>query len=372
MKKTLYLFTLLFASALLLALGMGSNTGKAAAHMATPTPTPSATPVAPSVVSPAVTPTPLPLNGDDIIKIDTELVNISVRVIDRNNRSINGLQQGDFKVLEDGKPQQIDFFSKGEVPTNYGLVIDNSGSMRQQLDKVIEAGKVLVGTNRQDDETMIVRFVSRDNIEIAQPFTPSKADLNDALDNLFIEGGQTAIIDAVYLAVENIDQYEKSKGPNDRKRRALVLVSDGEDRNSYYNEKQLFELLKESEVQIYVIGFTDDLGSSGGFISKSPQDKAKSFLTRMATETGGKAYFPASPSELPALAQEISNELRTQYSIGYIPSNDAHDGTFRSIKVAVADGPRGEKRIAVTRAGRTAEGGVQQQQKPAKPANSKP
>ena len=372
MKKTLYLFTLVFAGAVIAALGVGANVSNAATASAAPTPTPAAMPSGTQpVITAAVTPTPLPLNGDEVIKIDTELVNISVRVIDRNNRSINGLQQGDFKVLEDGKPQQIDFFSKGEVPTNYGLVIDNSGSMRQQLDKVIEAGKVLIGTNRPDDETLVIRFVGRDNIEIAQPFTSSKADLNDALDNLYIQGGQTAIIDAVYLAVENIDQYEKAKGPNDRKRRALVLVSDGEDRNSYYNEKQLFELLKESEVQIYVIGFTDDLASSGGFISKSPQDKAKAFLTRMATETGGKAYFPASPSELPSLAQEISNELRTQYSIGYIPSNDARDGTFRSIKVVVNDGPKGEKRIAVTRAGRTAEGGSPQQMAP-KPANAKP
>lgn len=368
-KKFLYLFTLVFACAAAASL-MGAATSTSASAKPTPTPqsvSPATTTTPPAVVT--VTPTPLPLNGDDVIKIDTELVNISVRVVDRNNRSINALQQSDFKVFEDGKPQQIDFFSRGEVPTNYGLVIDNSGSMRQQLDKVIEAGKVLVGTNRPDDETLVIRFVGRDNIEIAQPFTSSKADLNDALDNLYIQGGQTAIIDAVYLAVENIDQYEKSKGPDDRKRRALVLVSDGEDRNSYYNEKQLFELLKESEVQIYVIGFTDDLGSGGGFISKSPQDKAKSFLTRMATETGGKAYFPASPAELPSLAQEISNELRTQYSIGYIPSNDAHDGTFRSIKVAVADGPKGEKRIAVTRAGRTAEGGTQ---RPApKPINAK-
>jgi Ca-activated chloride channel family protein len=133
-------------------------------------------------------------------------------------------------------------------------------------------------------------------------------------------------------------------------------VTDGEDRNSYYNEKQLFELLKESEVQIFVIGFVDDLSKEGGFISKSPQAKAKDFLERIAKESGGKAYFPRTTAELPNLAREISSELRTQYSIGYIPSNDRKDGTYRSIKVAVDDGPNKEKRIAVTRAGRTAEG----------------
>jgi Ca-activated chloride channel family protein len=296
-------------------------------------------------------------DSDEIIKVDTELVNLNVRVIDRNNRPINTVQQRDFKIYEDGVPQKIDFFSRAEVPTNYALVIDNSGSLRQQLDKVVEAGKILVNANRPDDETMLIRFVGKEKIEIKQEFTPSKEDLIYELDNLYIEGGQTAIIDAVYLAVENVDEYERSKKFENSKRRALVLVSDGEDRNSYYNEKQLFELLRESEVQIYVIGFVGDLSKEGGFISKSPQGKAKDFLERIAKETGGKAWFPGSASELPELAREISSELRTQYSIGYIPSNDRRDGTYRSIKVAVDDGPNNQKRIAVARAGRVAEGG---------------
>ena len=317
----------------------------------TPTPTPSTAPV---LIKPTPKPTETP---DEIIKIDTELVNLNVRVIDRNNRPVNNLQQKEFTILEDGKPQQIDFFSKSEVPTNYAMVVDNSGSMRPLLEKVIEAGKVLVNTNRPDDDTMIIRFVGRDKIEIEQPFTSNKTDLNDALENLYIEGGQTAIIDAVYLAVENIDEYEKTKKAGDHKRRALILVSDGEDRNSYYSEKQLFELLRESEVQIYVIGFVSELSKEGGFIKKSPQEQSKAFLQRLATETGGKAYFPGTGAELPALAKEISNELRTQYSIGYIPSNDARDGTFRNIKVSVDDGPNKEKRIAISRAGRVAEGG---------------
>ena len=345
MKRIALAVLLAFFAVALLLMRSGGSTVEAKAP--TPTPTPTATP----------NPTPRIDDPNEIIKVDTELVNLNVRVIDRNNRSINNVQEKEFKIFEDGVQQQIDFFSKSEVPTNYALVIDNSGSMRQQLDKVVEAGKVFVNTNRPDDETMIIRFVGRDKIEIEQPFTPNKADLNDALDNLYIEGGQTAIIDAVYLAVQNVDEYEKSNKTEDRKRRALILVSDGEDRNSYYNEKQLFDLLRESEVQIYVIGFVDDLSKDGGFISKSPRDKAKSFLERIATESGGKAYFPASPAELPNLAKEISSELRTQYSIGYIPSNDKHDGTYRTIKVSVDDGPNAQKRIAIARAGRNAEGG---------------
>lgn len=325
-----------------------SQTSNAAEAMPTPTPTPFA--------SPTVKPTPRIDDPDEIIKIDTELVNLNVRVVDRNNRPVNNLAEKDFRIYEDGKLQQIDFFSKSEVPTNYGIVVDNSGSLRSQLDKVIEAGKVLVNTNRPLDETLIIRFVDSKKIEILQEFSSNKTDLSDALENMYIDGGQTAIIDAVYLAVENIDEHQSSRSAEDRKRKALILVTDGEDRSSFYNEKQLFDLLRESEVQIYVIGFVDELSKEGGFISKSPQAKARAFLERMATETGGKAYFPSSPAELPNLAREISNELRTQYSIGYIPSNDRRDGTYRAIKVQIDDGPNAQKRIAITRAGRTADG----------------
>lgn len=325
-----------------------THEARVTAQAATPTPLSTATP-APKPTTPVMD------DENTIIKVETELVNLSVRVIDRNNRPINNIQEREFTVFEDGVPQRIDFFSRAEVPANYALVVDNSGSMRQQLDKVVEAGKIFVAANRPDDETMIIRFVGRDKIEIEQPFTSKKVDLNDALDNLFIEGGQTAVIDAVYLAVENVDEYERSKKSDDRKRRALVLVTDGEDRNSFYSEKQLMELLRESDVQIYTIGFIEELSKDGGFITKSPREKAKSFLERIAAESGGRAYFPSSAAELPALAREISNELRTQYSIGYIPTNDRKDGTYRAIKVEVADGPNQQKRIARTRAGRTAE-----------------
>jgi Ca-activated chloride channel family protein len=314
-----------------------------------PTPTPTAT-------TPAVKPTP---NGDDdenqVLKIDTELVNLNVRVVDRENHPINDVKQNEFKIFEDGVPQQIEFFSRSEIPTNYSLVLDNSGSLRSQLEKVIEAGKIIVNTNRKDDETSIIRFVSRDKITVEQPFTANKTDLMDTLDNLYIEGGQTAIIDAVYLAVQQVSDYEKSKSAADRKRRAIILVTDGEDRDSFYTEPQLFDLLKESDVQIYVVGFVGELSKEGGFISKSPQGKAKAFLERMATDTGGKAYFPNSVSELPDIARNIGSELRTQFSIGYLPTNAKPDGTYRNIKVMIDDGPNKQKRIPITKAGRVAD-----------------
>ena len=309
--------------------------------------------------APAVSPTPnaspTPRLEDQEITIETELVNISVRVVDRNNRPINNLQQSEFKIFEDGVPQEIGFFSKGEVPTNYTLLVDNSGSLRQQIEQVIDAGKTLVGSNRPDDETAVIRFVSSDKIEVLQDFSKNKTDLNDALENMYIEGGQTAVLDAVYLAVERLNQNSGQQKDLDRTRRAIVLVTDGEDRSSYYSEAQLLELLKESDVQIFVVGFVKDLSNDRGFISKSPQGKAKALLERLANATGGKSYFPASGAEMNTIAKDIASELRTQYSIGYIPSNDRKDGSFRNIKVVVNDGPGAQKRIAITRAGRTAE-----------------
>ncbi len=358
MKRKLFIITpLVFGAALTFAffdfLAADAQTTTPNRQRQIPSPSSTATPrpvIAAPVISPNASPTP---EIEEIIKVDTELVNLNVRVIDRNNRPINNLLQKEFQVLEDNVPQPIEFFSKSEVPTNYSLVIDNSGSLRMQLEKVIEAGKIIVNTNRADDETSIIRFVSSDKVEIVQDFTSSKTDIIDALDNLYTEGGQTAIIDAVYLAAEKITEYEKSRS-DDRKRRALILVSDGEDRDSFYKEPQLFQLLRESDVQIFTIGFVNELSKEGGFISKSPQAKAKSFLERLATETGGKSYFPNNIGELTTIAGDIASELRTQYSIGYIPTNDRRDGSFRNIKVQIADGPNKQKRIAVTRSGRTA------------------
>jgi Ca-activated chloride channel family protein len=307
--------------------------------------------------SPSPTPKPTPKPEDEEIRIDTELVNISVRVIDRNNRPIGNLQKSDFKVFEDGVEQQIEFFSKGEVPTKYTLLVDNSGSLRQLIDQVIEASKIMIAANRPGDETSVIRFISSDKIEILEEFTQNKNDLNDALENMYIEGGQTAIIDAIYLAVEKLNQSQPKGKDAERTRQAIVLITDGEDRASYYNENQLAELLKESDVQIYVIGFVNLLSSEKGFISKSPQGKAKAFLEHIAGQTGGKVYYPAGGADLNSIARDIASELRAQYSIGYIPTNDRRDGTFRNIKVVVADGPKGEKRIAITKIGRVAEKG---------------
>ncbi|MDX6382586.1 MAG: Ca-activated chloride channel [Blastocatellia bacterium] len=356
---------------------------------ATPTPTPIhqtgpgrriapqlGEPPPPPVLKPKPTPTPDPntaeIDEGSRLVMNTELVTLHVRVIDRNNHPINNVQKEEFRVLEDGVPQPIFSFTREEVPVMYGLAVDTSGSLRPAFEQVINAAKAIINSNKKGDETFLERFISSDKIETVQDFTASKDSLMDGLDTLYVEGGQTAVIDGVYLAAEHVATYKKG-GDDDRRRRALIVVTDGEDRSSYYTEAQLFERLREEDVQIFVIGFVNELDADKGLIRKSPRDKAVNLLNRLASETGGRAFFPTSLSELPQVADEIVRDLRTQYVVSYDPTNKAHDGTYRSIKVSISDVAGQGKRIALTRSGRTAGQGTSARpaQKPATtPANN--
>ena len=344
-----------------------ATTPAAPAATATPTPTPQTTKptdrIAPTLGEPPPpprlkpTPTPTPpeeLDKDSIIRINADLVELHVRVIDRNNRPISNVPQTDFHIFEDGVPQAIETFTREDVPISYGLAVDTSGSLRSQLQSVIDAGKTIINSNKSGDETFLVRFISSDKIETVQDFTDNKELLMDGLDSFYVEGGQTAIIDAVYLSAEHVSEYRKGS-ESDRRRRALIVITDGEDRNSFYKQEQLFAHLREEDVQIFVIGFVNELDKEAGLIRKSPRDKAVNLINRLASETGGRAFFPESISELPQIANEIVRDLRTQYVISYNPTNKAQDGSYRAIKVMV-DQPRGdsEKRIALTRTGRLA------------------
>jgi len=332
----------------------------------TPTPTPTPTlgpgqivpvlvePPPPPVLKPKPTPTPPTEYGEgEIVRIDTDLVPLNVRVIDRNNRPIDNIRQSEFRIFEDGVEQRMSSFTTEEVPISYGLAVDTSGSLRSQLQSVIDAAKTIINSNKSGDETFLVRFISSDKIETVQDFTPSKDLLMDGLDSLYVEGGQTAIIDAVYLSAEHVSEYKKGN-EDDRRRRALILITDGEDRNSFYKQDQLFARLREEDVQIYVIGFVNELDKEGGLIRKSPRERAVNLINKLASETGGRAFFPQSIADLPQIANEIVRDLRTQYVLSYYPTNNAHDGSYRAIRVTVADAPGQDKRIALTRSGRIA------------------
>ncbi len=342
-------------------------------HRPTPTPTATQTPAvkstpagqgAPVLGEPPPPPkfrpkpSPTPEGGEDIdpesvVRVNTALVTLNVRVIDRNNRPIDNVRQEEFRVFEDGEPQPIEFFTREEVPITYGLAVDTSGSLRSQLQSVIDAAKAIITSNKRGDETFLESFISSDKIETIQDFTADKGLLLDGLDNLYVEGGQTAVIDGVYLAAEHVAEYKKGD-ENDRRRRALIVITDGEDRNSFYKQEALFSRLREEDVQIFVIGFVKELDRDSGFIRKSPREKAVSLLTKLATETGGRTFFPESLSELPQISNEIVRDLRTQYVLAYNPTNKTRDGSYRAIKVTVSDAPSRDKRIALARSGRLA------------------
>lgn len=294
----------------------------------------------------AVEPAP-PQDGDQI-RLGTELVMLDVSVVDRANRPIYDIGKERFSVLEDGVPQQIDFFSKELAPVSLGLAIDTSGSMRSKLESVIQAVTNLVQGNRPQDETAVIQF--KDTVELIEEFTADTGDVKDALDGL-ISNGQTSLIDAIILAGD----YVQKEGRHRRK--ALIIVTDGLERGSFYSFDDLVDHAREQDVRLYLIGFTQDLDSQKGLFKKSTKTKAEQLLNKIATETGGRSFFPKDISELSGITEQIALDLRTVYAIGYYPTNQKRDGTYRKVDVRVAnpDGRSDEKLVARTRAGYTSE-----------------
>ncbi len=356
------LLTLSFASLVFTFSSQAQNSSEGErSRVVSPSPTP-ATSAKPPTPQPSVKPSPKtspsPDDGtvidDDPIVVETNLVNLNVRVIDRNNRPVSDVQKEEFKVYEDGVEQQIFTVSKEEVPVSYGLAIDRSYSLRSQIQKVIDAGKTIIDNNKTGDETFLISFISSDKVTLEADFSKDKKFLKEELDNFYAEGGQTAVIDGVFLAAEKAASYKKGDPLTDKRRRALVVVTDGEDRNSQYSLTDLFEFLREEDIQIYIIGFVNELDPDSSLIRKSKKEKAVQLINRLATETGGRAYYPTSLDELPRIAEEITKDLRTQYVVSYYPSNTVKDGKFHSIRVSVADVKGRDKRIAITRQGRVA------------------
>jgi len=298
-----------------------------------------------------------PLEDNEVVQIDTEEVILNVRVIDTKNRSVTDLNVSQFQIYEDNVLQPITFFVKTEVPLINALVIDNSRSLRAHLDQVIEAGKIFTATNLGRDQSCIIRFVGSDKINIVQDFTSNQPLLYHGLDNLFVEGGQTAIIDAIFQAAGKVDQYQKTETKENAIIRSLIVISDGNDLGSTHTEQELFQMLRTLNVQIYAIGFINNLTNELDLNVPNHREKAKSFLVRLAEETGGKTYFPAETNELADIAKEISGELRKQYLISFSPQ-DTIGNSYKTIRVVVADGPNNEKRTAITRNGRATALGI--------------
>ena len=264
--------------------------------------------------------------GQDHIKIPTDLVRLDVTVVDQNNNPVSNLKKEDFGVYEDNVKQTIDHFSREEAPVSFGLVIDTSGSMRSKLQTVSDAALLLIRQMWRDDETFVAPFGA--GAELGQDFTSDRSELEEAIGRLSAGGG-TALLDAIIATAD----YAQEKGK--RHRKALIVISDGLEKNSSVKEKEVIEAIKEDEVQVHLIGIIDEEMEKRSLFGKSPAKRAKELLTRIANNSGGRAYFPKDIGEIPAIAVQIANHLRTQYAVSYYPANDKRDGSFRAIQVVV-------------------------------------
>ena len=279
------------------------------------------------------------------ISVDVELVQLPISVVDRDGRPVLGLSQEHFQVFEDKVRQEISLFRHEDVPISVGLVIDNSGSMRNKRERVSSAALTFVRESNAEDETFIVAL--DDSAYLEQDFTRSIGNLMDALDNMDTRG-ETAFNDAVFLSLEHV----KDDGRMDKK--ALLVITDGEDNKSDYEFREVMDKLKEVDVTIYAIGLLEQNDQRGGLFRKSPSQKARKALEEIAEATGGKAFFPESLSEVEDLCRQIAHDLRNHYTVGYNPSNKAFDGTYRTIDVEVHP-PRGFPNLDVrTKPGYTA------------------
>ncbi|PYS93819.1 MAG: hypothetical protein DMF64_03380 [Acidobacteria bacterium] len=271
---------------------------------------------------------------------------LNVIVLDKKGAPVNDLRQEDFQVSEDGTPQTITSFAHAAAPVSYALVMDNSGSLREQIKQIARIGVAVTAGNRADDETAILRFISRDTIELIQTLTADQAQFEGALDNLYAQGGQTAIIDAVYLS----GAYVMAQGQRGENRhRALVLVTDGEDRASFYKLNDLLRYLRWADVQVFSIGLVQELDKQGGLISSGSREKAERLLNTLAEETGGRVFYPKKLEQLRDAVDAIRHDLHTQYVISYTPTNQTTDDTLRKVQIKLVERPGTEKRTIIVR-----------------------
>jgi len=291
------------------------------------TPTPPAVTTATSQQKPGTE-----LDQKGVVITNTDLITFTVTVTDTYGRYVSGLGKSAFTVLDEKKPQEITFFSDDDAPVSVGVLFDVSGSMGgDKIKRARDALSKFIQTSHNMDEYFLIAFNSR-----AQLLLDKTRDGNAVLDKLtFVQTrNNTALYDACYLGVEKVQRGAHPK-------RALLLISDGQDNNSRYTFNELRRLLKESDVTLYGIGILSgsDAGSSMGM-------EGQGILDELASVSGGKAFFPRSNAEMDDIFEQIALELRHQYSIGYKPTNFMNDGRWHKIKVKVTP-PRGLPRLFV-------------------------
>ena len=271
-------------------------------------------------------------NGIYVFKARVEEVVLHATVLDEHGRMVTSLDKTDFQVYEDGVPQNITSFRREDVPVALGIVIDNSGSMRDKRPAVNQAAINLVRASNPQDQVFVVNF--NDEYYLDQDFTSQVPKLREALDKIEARGG-TALYDAVVASADHL----KKNARLDKK--VLLVVTDGEDNASRESlEQAVRRLQEENGPTVYTIGL----------LGTERQRRARRALTALAEQTGGVAFFPKDLSEVDSITQEVAHDIRNQYTIGYRPKRPQNLGGYRSIKVEAH--ARGYKKLSVrTRTG---------------------
>ncbi len=258
-----------------------------------------------------------PTNG---LHMDVDLALINVTVTDPYNRLVTGLDPDNFRVYEDNVEQEVVTFSSEDVPISIGVIFDFSGSMANKIGKAREAALQFFKTANPQDEFFLVSFNER--AELTSAFTNSIEDLQSRM-MLTAPKGRTVLLDAIYLGLSQMRGARNGK-------RALLILSDGGDNHSRYNESDIKRLIKEADTQLYAIGIFDPLG----YRNRTPEElNGPSLLGEVTEMTGGRVFAVENLNELPDIASKIGMELRNQYVLGYRPSNKAHDARWRKIKI---------------------------------------
>ncbi len=275
-----------------------------------------------------------PGSDDYRISVDVGLVVLPVIVTDRKGKAVSGLGEDSFHVFEDGRQQQIALFEPEDVPVTVGLVIDNSGSMSAKRPEVLAAGEEFAKSSNSQDQMFVVTFNQNVFLGLPKgvPFTSDVHQLLGALSRT-PASGNTALYDGLAVALEHMQTGTAN-------RKALIVISDGGDNASRLGFHELLKRAQASNVQIFALGVFD----------KSFSGEDLGVLKRLAKVTGGKSYFPESPSQITGICQQIAGDLRHQYTIGYHPSNPNSGGSYHAIRVTAAATGNGRLHVS-TRAG---------------------
>lgn len=293
--------------------------------------------------------TPSAAPQSPVFRSGASLVALSVTVTDPSKKLITGLRADDFAVYEDGVQQRVQFFESTQVPLDLILLLDASSSMRDKMTTVHEAALGFLKSLRPGDRGAVVTFA--DTVDIVQQLTDDRAALDAAVRRTRAEGA-TALNNALYISLKEFGRLAQQS--TDVRRQAIAVLSDGEDTSSLVSFDDVLALARKTGVSIYTIRLQSQFAAirgSGENGRKYFSDSAYAMKT-LALETGGQSYFPDALNELKGVYAVIADELSSQYSIGYTPSNARRDGRFRRIVVRIASHP---EFISRTRAGYTAD-----------------